>query len=165
LPNPLQAERARKFGSGPRVLILEPTRETPRAQGGDGLPGFFAVHQIAARAVVLRRRRFTANRWDAFGRRGTDIIIRHAPGRLPSTIWERGTCRLDKGQIYLVPRRSRPHCWDMGFLPDVRAGHRGQMVRARPANTSAFFFFFSANDSRARSRRSIKWAMRKSADG
>lgn len=101
-----------EHGPGPRVLVLEPTRELA------------AQVETAFRDLA----RFTGLRvavvYGGVGygpqteamRQGTDILVA-TPGRLLDHL-QRGTFRLDRVQYLVLDEADR--MLDMGFLPDVR---------------------------------------------
>jgi len=99
-------------GPGPRVLILEPTRELA-AQVETAVRDLARFTNL--RAAVVYGGVGYGKQMDAL-RDGLDILIA-TPGRLLDHI-ERGTCKLDKVQYLVLDEADR--MLDMGFLPDVR---------------------------------------------
>ncbi len=101
-----------KHAPGPRVLILEPTRELA-AQVETAFRDFSRFTDL--RAAVVYGGVGYGKQNDAL-RAGMDIVIA-TPGRLLDHL-ERGTLRLDKVQYLVLDEADR--MLDMGFLPDVR---------------------------------------------
>jgi ATP-dependent RNA helicase RhlE len=99
-------------GPGPRVLILEPTRELA-AQVETAFRDFARFTDLRA-AVVYGGVGYGAQ-MDAL-RQGVDVLIA-TPGRLLDHMG-RGTCRLDQVKFLVLDEADR--MLDMGFLPDVR---------------------------------------------
>ena len=97
---------------GPRVLILEPTRELA-AQVETAMRDFSRFTNLTA-AVIYGGVGY-GKQTDAL-RDGVDILIA-TPGRLLDHIG-RGTCKLDKVKYLVLDEADR--MLDMGFLPDVR---------------------------------------------
>ena len=101
-----------QHGPGPRVLILEPTRELA-AQVETAVRDFARFTNM--RIAVVYGGVGYGRQTDAL-RSGVDILIA-TPGRLLDLIG-RGTCRLDLVKYLVLDEADR--MLDMGFLPDVR---------------------------------------------
>ena len=97
---------------GPRVLILEPTRELA-AQVDTAIRDFARFTDLLVEVVfggVGYGRQLDALR------KGLDILVA-TPGRLLDHM-ERGVCKLDQVQFLVLDEADR--MLDMGFLPDVK---------------------------------------------
>ncbi|HEY1169949.1 MAG TPA: DEAD/DEAH box helicase [Verrucomicrobiae bacterium] len=101
-----------KPAPGPRVLVLEPTRELA-AQVETSFRDFSRFTQL--RSVVVFGGVGYGKQTDML-RSGVDILIA-TPGRLIDYL-QRGTVRLDQVQHLVLDEADR--MLDMGFLPDVR---------------------------------------------
>ena len=99
-------------GPGPRVLILEPTRELA-AQVETAIRDLSRFTNLSA-AVVYGGVGY-GKQLDAL-RHGIDILVA-TPGRLLDHL-QRGTCKLDSVQFLVLDEADR--MLDMGFLPDVK---------------------------------------------
>jgi ATP-dependent RNA helicase RhlE len=97
---------------GPRVLILEPTRELA-AQVETAFRDYARFTNLKV-AVVYGGVGYGRQNDDL--RAGTDVLAA-TPGRLLDHL-QRGTVRLDKVQFLVLDEADR--MLDMGFLPDVR---------------------------------------------
>ena len=98
--------------AGPRVLILEPTRELA-AQVETAFRDFSRFTQLKV-AVVFGGVGYGAQR-EAL-RKGVDVLVA-TPGRLLDLL-NQGACRLDRVRFLVLDEADR--MLDMGFLPDVR---------------------------------------------
>ncbi|MBK9140110.1 MAG: DEAD/DEAH box helicase [Verrucomicrobia bacterium] len=98
--------------SGPRALILEPTRELA-AQVETAFRDYARFMQLKI-AVVYGGVGYGAQT-DAL-RAGVDVLVA-TPGRLLDHL-QRGNCRLDRVEFLVLDEADR--MLDMGFLPDVR---------------------------------------------
>ncbi len=101
-----------KHERGPRVLILEPTRELA-AQVETAIRDFARFSGLSV-AVVFGGVGYGKQN-DAL-RSGVDVLVA-TPGRLLDHIGQ-GTCRLDSVKYLVLDEADR--MLDMGFLPDVR---------------------------------------------
>ena len=99
-------------GPGPRVLVLEPTRELA-AQVETAFRNY--ARFTALKIAVIYGGVGYGKQMDAL-KNGADIIVA-TPGRLMDHM-ERGTCRLDHVQYLVLDEADR--MLDMGFLPDVK---------------------------------------------
>ncbi len=104
--------RLKEHAPGPRVLILEPTRELA-AQVETAMRDFARFTNL--NAVVVYGGVGYGKQTDQL-RAGVDILIA-TPGRLLDHLG-RGTCKLDKVEFVVLDEADR--MLDMGFLPDVR---------------------------------------------
>ena len=104
--------RLATHGPGPRVLVLEPTRELA-AQVETAFRDFARFTDLQV-AVVFGGVGYGAQNQAL--KSGTDVLVA-TPGRLLDHL-ERGTCRLDKVEYLVLDEADR--MLDMGFLPDVR---------------------------------------------
>ncbi len=109
---PILSKLNRSEPGGPRLLVLEPTRELA-AQVETAIRDFARFTNLSV-AVIFGGVGY-GNQNNAL-QRGVDILVA-TPGRLLDHI-ERGTCRLDKVQFLVLDEADR--MLDMGFLPDVR---------------------------------------------
>ncbi len=109
---PILSKLGQHLSTGPRALILEPTRELA-AQVETAFRDYARFTNLKI-AVVFGGVGYGRQN-DAL-RAGTDIIVA-TPGRLLDHL-ERGTVRLDKVQFLVLDEADR--MLDMGFLPDVR---------------------------------------------
>ena len=98
--------------AGPRVLILEPTRELA-AQVETAFRDFSRFTELKV-AVVFGGVGYGAQR-EAL-RKGLDVLVA-TPGRLLDLL-NQGACRLDRVRFLVLDEADR--MLDMGFLPDVR---------------------------------------------
>jgi ATP-dependent RNA helicase RhlE len=98
--------------AGPRVLILEPTRELA-AQVETAFHDFSRFTNLRT-AVVFGGVGY-GHQLDAL-KRGVDILVA-TPGRLLDHL-QRGSCRLDHVRYLVLDEADR--MLDMGFLPDVK---------------------------------------------
>jgi ATP-dependent RNA helicase RhlE len=109
---PILSKLGRHQPRGPRVLILEPTRELA-AQVETAMHDYARFTDIKITVVYGGV---------GYGRQtdeltaGTDIVVA-TPGRLLDHL-ERGTVRLDKVEFLVLDEADR--MLDMGFLPDVK---------------------------------------------
>jgi ATP-dependent RNA helicase RhlE len=99
-------------GTGPRVLILEPTRELA-AQVETAIRDFSRFTDLKT-TVVFGGVGYGRQMADL--KTGVDVLVA-TPGRLLDHL-ERGTCKLDRVQFLVLDEADR--MLDMGFLPDVR---------------------------------------------
>ncbi len=97
---------------GPRVLVLEPTRELA-AQVETAFRDFARFTNLKI-AVVFGGVGYGRQR-EAL-QKGVDVLVA-TPGRLLD-LMHQGTCRLDQVQFLVLDEADR--MLDMGFLPDVR---------------------------------------------
>jgi ATP-dependent RNA helicase RhlE len=104
--------RLGQHGPGPRVLILEPTRELA-AQVETAFHDFSRFTNL--RTAVLYGGVGYGRQMDAL-KSGVDVIVA-TPGRLLDHM-QQGTCRLDRVSFLVVDEADR--MLDMGFLPSVR---------------------------------------------
>ena len=109
---PILSKLGQHNSSGPRALILEPTRELA-AQVETAFRDYARFTDLKITVVFGGVGYGRQN--DAL-RAGTDIIVA-TPGRLLDHL-EQGTMRLDKVQFLVLDEADR--MLDMGFLPDVR---------------------------------------------
>jgi ATP-dependent RNA helicase RhlE len=109
---PILSKLGQHDPTGPRVLVLEPTRELA-AQVETAFHDYARFTNLKVTVVFggvgygKQNDELTA---------GTDIVVA-TPGRLLDHL-ERGTVRLDKVQFLVLDEADR--LLDMGFLPDVR---------------------------------------------
>jgi ATP-dependent RNA helicase RhlE len=101
-----------RHNSGPRVLVLEPTRELA-AQVETAIRDFARFTDLRV-AVVFGGVGY-ARQHQAL-RAGVDVLVA-TPGRLLDHLGQK-TCRLDQVQYLVLDEADR--MLDMGFLPDVR---------------------------------------------
>ncbi|MBI2924248.1 MAG: DEAD/DEAH box helicase [Verrucomicrobia bacterium] len=101
-----------QHSDGPRVLVLEPTRELA-AQVETAFRDLARFTDLQA-TVVFGGVGYGAQK-DAL-RRGVDVLVA-TPGRLLDLMGQ-GVCRLDRVQFLVLDEADR--MLDMGFLPDVR---------------------------------------------
>lgn len=101
-----------KPGSGPRVLIVAPTRElaTQISSDIDALARFTSIKVATLFGGVPARKQRAALRLRP------EILVA-CPGRLLDLL-EQGDVRLDRIEILVLDEAD--HMFDMGFLPDVR---------------------------------------------
>ncbi len=104
--------RLASHAPGPRVLVLEPTRELA-AQVETAFRDYARFTNLKITVVFGG---VGYGRQNDELRAGTDILVA-TPGRLLDHL-ERGTVRLDKIQFLVLDEADR--MLDMGFLPDVR---------------------------------------------
>jgi ATP-dependent RNA helicase RhlE len=104
--------RLGQHGPGPRVLVLEPTRELA-AQVETAFRDLARFTNLRI-AVVFGGVGY-GRQFDAL-HQGLDILVA-TPGRLLDHL-QRGTCKLDLVQYLVLDEADR--MLDMGFLPDVR---------------------------------------------
>jgi ATP-dependent RNA helicase RhlE len=109
---PILTQLGQHATPGPRVLILEPTRELA-AQVETAIRDFARFTNL--RAAVFYGGVGYGKQMDAL-RGGVDIVIA-TPGRLLDHMG-RGTLKLDKVKYLVLDEADR--MLDMGFLPDVR---------------------------------------------
>jgi ATP-dependent RNA helicase RhlE len=109
---PILTKLGQHIATGPRALILEPTRELA-AQVETAFRDYARFTDLKITVVFGGVGYGRQN--DAL-RAGTDIIVA-TPGRLLDHL-EQGTVRLDKVQFLVLDEADR--MLDMGFLPDVR---------------------------------------------
>jgi len=109
---PILSKLGQHDGDGPRVLVLEPTRELA-AQVETAFRDYARFTNLKITVVFGGVGYGRQN--DAL-RAGTDVIVA-TPGRLLDHL-EQGTVRLDKVQFLVLDEADR--MLDMGFLPDVR---------------------------------------------
>lgn len=98
--------------AGPRVLVLEPTRELA-AQVETAFRDFARFTDLRI-AVVFGGVGYGRQREEL--QRGLDVLVA-TPGRLLD-LMQQGVCRLDAVQYLVLDEADR--MLDMGFLPDVR---------------------------------------------
>jgi len=101
-----------RHGPGPRLLVLEPTRELA-AQVETALRDFARFTDL--RTTVVFGGVGYGRQLDDL-KRGVDVLVA-TPGRLLDHLG-RGTCRLDKVEQLVLDEADR--MLDMGFLPDVK---------------------------------------------
>jgi ATP-dependent RNA helicase RhlE len=104
--------RLKTHARGPRVLVLEPTRELA-AQVETAFRDFARFTDLQV-AVVFGGVGYGAQNQALRG--GADVLVA-TPGRLLDHL-QRGTCTLDGVQFVVLDEADR--MLDMGFLPDVR---------------------------------------------
>ncbi len=136
--------RLHEHTPGPRVLILEPTRELA-AQVETAMRDFARFTNLTV-AVVYGGVGYGKQN-DAL-KSGVDVLIA-TPGRLLDHL-ERGTCKLDKVQFVVLDEADR--MLDMGFLPDVR-----RIVERCPRNRHTSLFSATIP---VQIETLIKWAMK-----
>lgn len=136
--------RLHEHTPGPRVLILEPTRELA-AQVETAMRDFARFTNLTV-AVVYGGVGYGKQN-DAL-KAGVDVLIA-TPGRLLDHL-ERGTCKLDKVQFVVLDEADR--MLDMGFLPDVR-----RIVERCPRNRHTSLFSATIP---VQIETLIKWAMK-----
>lgn len=112
---------------GPRVLVLEPTRELA-AQVETAFRDFARFTEL--RVTVVFGGVGYGRQTDAL-RKGVDVLIA-TPGRLLDHLQQR-TCSLDKVQFLVLDEADR--MLDMGFMPDVR-----RIVEKIPRNRQTSLF-------------------------
>ncbi len=101
-----------RHGPGPRLLVLEPTRELA-AQVETALHDYARFTDL--RIGVVYGGVGYGRQLDTL-RRGVDVLVA-TPGRLLDHM-ERGSCRLDRVRHVVLDEADR--MLDMGFLPDVK---------------------------------------------
>jgi ATP-dependent RNA helicase RhlE len=109
---PILSKLGQHNATGPRTLILEPTRELA-AQVETAFRDYARFTNL--KLTVVFGGVGYGRQMDSL-RVGTDIVVA-TPGRLLDHL-ERGTVRLDKIQFLVLDEADR--MLDMGFLPDVR---------------------------------------------
>ena len=133
-----------RHGPGPRLLVLEPTRELA-AQVETALHDYARFTDLQIGVVyggVGYGRQLNSLR------RGVDVLVA-TPGRLLDHL-ERGSCRLDRVRHVVLDEADR--MLDMGFLPDVK-----RILQCCPSQRQTLLF--SATIPPA-IETLIRWAMR-----